>query len=149
METEQKNIMTERKIREYQSTKVLVRLRQLIDHNGGDARKTSRQLGYSDGAAKAWLDRGDMPVVADLACEGLLRRLGGSLRKTELVVAKGTSAEMAAFRPVADALKATLVDAMADATGSIFIMQVPSEVCETLGLVATRMGCSYKKVQVV
>ena len=90
-----------------------------------------------------------MPVVADLACEGLLRRLGGSLRKTELVVAKGTAAEMAAFRPVADALKSVVVEVLADTNGSLFVMQVPSEMCETLGVVAQRMGCTYKKVSLI
>ena len=137
------------KLKNHKTTTTLVRLRQLIDHHEGNAGKTSLALGYSNSAAGTWLKAGCMPVVADLACEGLLRRLGGSLRKTELVVAKGTAAEMAAFRPVADALKSVVVEVLADTNGSLFVMQVPSEMCETLGVVAQRMGCTYKKVSLI
>ena len=56
---------------------------------------------------------------------------------------------MAAFRPVADALKSVVVEVLADTNGSLFVMQVPSEMCETLGVVAQRMGCTYKKVSLI
>jgi hypothetical protein len=36
----------------------------------------SQELGYSDHAASEWVKAGEMPAVAALACEALLRRRG-------------------------------------------------------------------------
>lgn len=98
--------------RKQQTTRALIRLRQLLDHLEGNKTKTSEALGVSPGTVSDWVKKGEMPFVADLACEGLLRRLGSTLKQTEILVARGPMDKLEAVLAMTIALKGHVVDSM-------------------------------------
>lgn len=77
-----------KKQRVYQTTDALTFL-ETAEALKMSYRDLSRELGFTDGAGKHWVDIGRMPKVASIACEALRKRVatpGDTLGKSMLVV---------------------------------------------------------------
>lgn len=140
--------------RSHQKTNRLHMLRQLLEARGMDHTALGKELGYNAASTiHKWLADGEMPVVASLAVEALLRRLGTEGRPVAFAAVTIRRDASETFLKVCESL-GVVVSLNQFPEGSspkglgILVLRIPVAHGEALRAVARSFGGEYLTLDV-